>query len=293
MGSRLGTPFLSVRVRKILRRCAKRSWNSRCRTVRSRSSAAALRCARAAPLTAKLAWPCCHRRQAAPRQPRNKPWCAHAHAFSTRLQAAIGSLRVPPDSGEAVEVLELIKSLPIEGRRHGRCSLHLSLHCGGDQKTRRRRGSFLFVKANQPDLQSELAQLRRYSPLRGSSRRSGDARWPAGIPPISNARGPSKKRTAASKRARLPCALNLLSRLDQNWQEFLRPREGRADAGLAAKTGHASVRWLGLIPRGLSPSLLETVPGSGILSWHEHAYSRSDHTSQPARTAGPDQRAMG
>ena len=36
--------------------------------------------------------------------------------------------------------------------------------------------------------------------------------------------------------------------------------------------------------------LLETVPGSGILPWHEHAYSRRDHTPEPARTAGPDQR---
>lgn len=37
------------------------------------------------------------------------------HAFSTKLQAAVGTLTVPPDSGEAVEVLELIKSLPLEG----------------------------------------------------------------------------------------------------------------------------------------------------------------------------------
>jgi len=34
------------------------------------------------------------------------------NAFSIRLQAAVGSLVVPPDSGEVVEALELIKSLP-------------------------------------------------------------------------------------------------------------------------------------------------------------------------------------
>jgi len=33
------------------------------------------------------------------------------HAFSTNLKAAAGSLAVPPDGGEAVEALELIKSL--------------------------------------------------------------------------------------------------------------------------------------------------------------------------------------
>jgi hypothetical protein len=37
------------------------------------------------------------------------------HAFSTKLQAAVGSLVVPPDSGEVIEALELIKSLPLEG----------------------------------------------------------------------------------------------------------------------------------------------------------------------------------
>ena len=37
------------------------------------------------------------------------------HAFSIKLKAAVGSLTVPPDSGEAVKALELIKSLPLEG----------------------------------------------------------------------------------------------------------------------------------------------------------------------------------
>ncbi len=37
------------------------------------------------------------------------------HAFSTKLQAAVGSLVVPPDSGECIEAIELIKSLPLQG----------------------------------------------------------------------------------------------------------------------------------------------------------------------------------
>ncbi len=64
-------------------------------------------------------------------------------------------------------------------------------------------------------------------------------------------------------------------------------REDRACVGTPAWTYTATQK------RGLGPSLLETVPGSGILSWHEHAYSRRDHTPEPARTTGPNQRAMG
>ena len=45
----------------------------------------------------------------------NSPGVHILHAFSTRLQAAVGSLVVPPDSGEVIEVLELLKALPLEG----------------------------------------------------------------------------------------------------------------------------------------------------------------------------------
>ena len=77
-------------------------------------------------------------------------------AFSTKLRAAIGSLRVPPDSGEAVEVLELIKSLPIEGAvvTGDAAFTYRSIA----EAIKKRGGDyFLFVKANQPHLQSELA----------------------------------------------------------------------------------------------------------------------------------------
>ena len=42
-------------------------------------------------------------------QTETSPGIHMLHAFSTKLQAVVGSLEVPPDSGECVEVLELIK----------------------------------------------------------------------------------------------------------------------------------------------------------------------------------------
>ena len=78
-------------------------------------------------------------------------------AFSTKLQAAVGTLVVPPDSGEVIEAIELIKSLPLD-----------SAVVTGDaaftfkpivEAIRERGGDyFLFVKANQPELQAEIAR---------------------------------------------------------------------------------------------------------------------------------------
>jgi hypothetical protein len=77
-------------------------------------------------------------------------------AFSTRLQAAVGSLTVAPDSAEVVEALKLLKTLPLEG----------AIVTGDAAFTYRRiieailaEGGhyFLFVKANQPELEAELA----------------------------------------------------------------------------------------------------------------------------------------
>ena len=77
-------------------------------------------------------------------------------AFSVRLQAAVGSLAVPPDSGEVVEAIDLIKSLPLEGAIiTGDAAftfkpiIEAILERGGDY--------FLMVKANQPELQAEIA----------------------------------------------------------------------------------------------------------------------------------------
>ncbi len=77
-------------------------------------------------------------------------------AFSTRLQAAVGSLAVPPDSGEAVEALKLIRDLPLDdvvvtgdAAFTYRRIVEAILTKGGHY--------FLFVKGNQPELQAELA----------------------------------------------------------------------------------------------------------------------------------------
>lgn len=79
------------------------------------------------------------------------------HAFSTKLQAAVGSLTVPPDSGECIEAIELIKSLPLEGAVvTGDAAFTLRTIV---EAIRERGGDyFLFVKANQPELEAELAR---------------------------------------------------------------------------------------------------------------------------------------
>ena len=77
------------------------------------------------------------------------------HAFSTKLQAAIGSLVVPPDSGECIEALKLIRSLPLQGAVvTGDAAFTMKPIV---EAIRERGGDyFLFVKANQPELQAEL-----------------------------------------------------------------------------------------------------------------------------------------
>jgi hypothetical protein len=77
------------------------------------------------------------------------------NAFSTKLQAAVGSLVVPPDSGEVIEALELIKSLPLEGAVvTGDAAFTFKRVV---EAIRKKGGDyFLFVKANQPELEAEL-----------------------------------------------------------------------------------------------------------------------------------------
>ena len=79
------------------------------------------------------------------------------NAFSTTLQAAVGSLVVPPDSGEVIEVLELIKALPLKGAV---VTGDAAFTFEPVVEALRERGAdyFLFVKANQPDLRAELAR---------------------------------------------------------------------------------------------------------------------------------------
>lgn len=77
------------------------------------------------------------------------------HAFSTKLVAAVGALVVPPDSGEMVEALELIKSLPLEGAV---VTGDAAFTFKPIVEAIRDKGAdyFLFVKANQPELRAEL-----------------------------------------------------------------------------------------------------------------------------------------
>ncbi len=97
----------------------------------------------------------------------NNPGVHLLHAFSTRLQAAVGSLVVPPDSGEVIEVLELLKTLPLEGAVvTGDAAFTFESvvdairEAGGDY--------FLFVKGNQPELKGEIAHaFGDDSPLKG------------------------------------------------------------------------------------------------------------------------------
>ncbi len=97
----------------------------------------------------------------------NSPGVHILHAFSTRLQAAVGSLVVPPDSGEVIEVLELLKTLPLEGAVVSgdagftyETVVDAIRKAGGDY--------FLFVKGNQPELKAEIAHaFGDDSPLKG------------------------------------------------------------------------------------------------------------------------------
>ena len=97
----------------------------------------------------------------------NSPGVHILHAFSTRLQAAVGSLVVPPNSGEVIEVLELLKTLPLEGAVvTGDAAFTYETvvdairEAGGDY--------FLFVKGNQPELKAEIAHaFGDDSPLKG------------------------------------------------------------------------------------------------------------------------------
>ena len=78
-------------------------------------------------------------------------------AFSTRLQASIGALAVPPDSGEVVEALKLLKELPLDGAI---VTGDAAFTTEAVARTIRAKGGhyFLFVKGNQPDLQAEIAR---------------------------------------------------------------------------------------------------------------------------------------
>jgi hypothetical protein len=77
-------------------------------------------------------------------------------AFSTRLQACVGTLEVPPQSAEMVEAIALLKRLPLAGAT---VTGDAAFTFRDIVETIRAEGAdyFLVVKANQPELQAELA----------------------------------------------------------------------------------------------------------------------------------------
>lgn len=91
-------------------------------------------------------------------------------AFSTKLKAAVGTLIVPPDGAEVIEAIELIKSLPLEGAVvTGDAAFTFKPIV---EAIRERGGDyFLFVKANQPTLQAEIALAFGDVPPSGRDRR--------------------------------------------------------------------------------------------------------------------------
>ena len=78
-------------------------------------------------------------------------------AFSTKLQACVGALVVPPDSAEMIEAIELLKQLPLDGAV---VTGDAAFTFRPIVETIRERGGdyFLFVKGNQPELQAEIAR---------------------------------------------------------------------------------------------------------------------------------------
>lgn len=100
------------------------------------------------------------------------------HAFSTKLMAVVGSLVVPPDSGECIEAIELLKLLPLEGAVVTGDAAFTTKPIA--EVIRERGGNyFLFVKGNQPDLCSELARaFGDVPPCVGGGRDAGASRRP-------------------------------------------------------------------------------------------------------------------
>ena len=78
-------------------------------------------------------------------------------AFSTGLQASIGALAVPPDSAEVVEAITLLKDLPIGAGDVVTGDAAFTYRPIIDAIRATGAGYFLFVKANQLELQAEIA----------------------------------------------------------------------------------------------------------------------------------------
>jgi hypothetical protein len=101
-------------------------------------------------------------------QQESSPVIHMLQAFSTRLKAAVGTLIVPPDSAEVIEAIERSRacrsSAVVTGVRFTfKPIVEAIREHGGDY--------FLFVKANQPTLQAEIALAFGDVPPSGRDRR--------------------------------------------------------------------------------------------------------------------------
>jgi hypothetical protein len=87
----------------------------------------------------------------------NSPGIHVLQAFSTGLQASIGVLAVPPDSAEVIEAIALLKDLPIGAGDVVTGDAAFTYRPIIEAIRAKGAGYFLFVKANQPELQAEIA----------------------------------------------------------------------------------------------------------------------------------------
>jgi hypothetical protein len=90
-------------------------------------------------------------------QAETSPGIHMLQAFSTRLQACVGSLAVPPESAEVIAAIALLKDLPIGEGDVITGAAAFTYRPIVDAIRARGAGYFLFVKGNQPGLQAEIA----------------------------------------------------------------------------------------------------------------------------------------
>ena len=90
-------------------------------------------------------------------QSQNSPGIHVLQVFSIGLQTSIGALAVPLDSAEVVEAIALLKNLPIGAGDVVTGDAAFTYRPIIDAIRAKGAGYFLFVKANQPELQAEIA----------------------------------------------------------------------------------------------------------------------------------------
>jgi DDE_Tnp_1-associated/Transposase DDE domain len=115
-------------------------------------------------------------------QSQNSPGIHVLQAFSTGLQASIGALAVPLDSAEMVEAIALLKNLPIGAGDVVTGDAAFTYRPIIEAIRAKGAGYFLFVKANQPELQAEIAHAFGDDFPRTGGRRAGHPAPPGRSP---------------------------------------------------------------------------------------------------------------